>query len=113
MSLVKDELVWVKWVASTSPRGEAWHDQASVSNVVPDIMSIGYVHAVSRQAVTLVASWGCHPDDTYVGGVITIPRRAIVKSGKLEMSGLEVTSPAKATTFNNQSPTSRRSQKKI
>lgn len=70
-----------KWLDSHSPRGgNVWFDPSELDHYVDDVDTVGYVLKESKRSVTVASqvSGSC------VGGIITIPKCAIVKRRKLK-----------------------------
>lgn len=78
------DVVAVVWVDSHSPIDRVWTRVEELDNECPMIISLGRVHVVDRQAVTLVASWS-ETHDGEVGGVVCIPRCAVLSVTQLAL----------------------------
>jgi hypothetical protein len=82
------DLVWILWVDSAGPVDAVWHQASDLTNTLYRILSLGAIVAIDETAVTLAASFNgeaVRTDDEQLGGIITIPRCAILDSGHLQM----------------------------
>lgn len=73
------QLVEVKWVDSSAPRDSVWIDPEDIDHRVDGMVTVGWVQHVSKDIVTLAASLDL--TNGWVGGVMTIPLRAIDRDG--------------------------------
>ena len=82
----KGDIVAINWLDSCAPSERHWHWPSEVNNEIPQIISVGQVFKLNDEAVTLVSSWHPATKKGQVGGIISIPLCAIIKSVELELA---------------------------
>lgn len=76
--------VYLKWIDSHSPHGTStWTMREDIETDTLYIDTVGYVIDENKRNVTIASQISCHKNPC-CGGVMTIPKAAIVKRKKLK-----------------------------
>lgn len=80
------DIVAILWRDSVAPVHDAWIRSSDLSDELPTLVTVGAVVKLSRRSVTLASSFNLSmdDDDEQLGGVMQIPRSAIIEVRDLE-----------------------------